>query len=90
GFYYEMRFQCIHSSRDLSDMVLLHTQTYNKIRFLWFNSTVGKFQGSTPFGIYNAERFNNNTVNLELWRTNVNAICKPNVQRYYPAINDPS
>ncbi|KAF5884935.1 MHC class II beta chain, partial [Clarias magur] len=90
GFYYEMRTQCIHSSRDLSDMVLLHTQTFNKIRCFWFNSTVGKFQGYTQYGILVAEWFNNNTVNLESWRAAVNDVCKPNVQKYYPAIIDKS
>ncbi|KAM9475043.1 H-2 class II histocompatibility antigen, I-E beta chain-like isoform 4-T4 [Clarias gariepinus] len=71
-------------------MVMLHTEIFNKIRYIWFNSTVGKFQGYTHHGIYNAEKFNNDTVILEMVQAVVIVICKPNVQNYYPAIIDKS
>ncbi|KAM9475045.1 class II histocompatibility antigen, B-L beta chain-like [Clarias gariepinus] len=90
GYYYELRTQCIHSSRDLSDMVFLHIRIFNKIRYWWFNSTVGKFQGYTQYGMYNAESFNNDTATLEMARAALNDICKYNIRNFYPTTDCPS
>ncbi|KAB5567897.1 hypothetical protein PHYPO_G00238080 [Pangasianodon hypophthalmus] len=88
GYYMERRSECIYSSRDLSDMVYIDSAIFNKIRYRWFNSTVGKFQGYTQHGIYNAERFNNDTDYMQRERADVDAFCRHNAQIYYTAIID--
>ncbi|KAF5904296.1 MHC class II beta chain, partial [Clarias magur] len=60
------------------------------MRYVWFNSTVGEFQGATPYGIHNAERFNNDTATLEIMRAVLNDICKQNVRNFYPTTNEPT
>uniref|UniRef100_A0AAY5EPL9 Ig-like domain-containing protein n=1 Tax=Electrophorus electricus TaxID=8005 RepID=A0AAY5EPL9_ELEEL len=82
GYYYERRSQCLYSSRDLNDMVLIDSYIFNKIEWIRFNSTVGKYVGYTKFGIYNAERWNNNTAHLQEERTNLDAFCKYNAEIY--------
>ncbi|KAK1787105.1 hypothetical protein P4O66_017482, partial [Electrophorus voltai] len=69
-------------------MVLIDSYIFNKIEWIRFNSTVGKYVGYTKFGIYNAERWNNNTAHLQEERTNLDAFCKYNAEIYYPRIMD--
>ncbi|KAF5891099.1 MHC class II beta chain, partial [Clarias magur] len=88
GYYHERRVQCIYSSRDLSDMVHIDDYIFNKVRYIWFNSTVGKYQGYTEHGIYNAELWNNDTALLQRERVDVDNFCKHNAQNYYTAIID--
>ncbi|KAI5094652.1 hypothetical protein C0J45_14727, partial [Silurus meridionalis] len=90
GYYRERRSQCIYSSRDLSDMVYIDSAIFNKVRYIWFNSTVGKFQGYTQHGIYNAERFNNDTALMAGERADLENFCKHNAQIYDTAIIDKS
>ncbi|KAK3565881.1 hypothetical protein QTP86_019641 [Hemibagrus guttatus] len=90
GYFMERRSQCIYSSRDLSDMVYIDSYIFNKVRYKWFNNTVGKFQGYTPHGIYNAELWNNDTALLQQERAEVDNVCKHNAQLYYPAMIDKS
>ncbi|XP_026998730.2 H-2 class II histocompatibility antigen, I-E beta chain-like [Tachysurus fulvidraco] len=90
GYYHERRSQCIYSSRDLSDMVYIDSYIFNKVEYAWFNSTVGKFQGYSPYGIYNAELWNNDTALLQGERADVDNFCKHNAEIYYTAITDKS
>ncbi|TTQ23530.1 DLA class II histocompatibility antigen, DR-1 beta chain [Bagarius yarrelli] len=90
GYYHERRSQCFYSSRDLSDMVVVDSLIFNKVEYIWFNSTVGKFQGYTRHGIYNAELVNNDTAILQQEQAEVENFCKHNAQIYYPAIIDKS
>ncbi|XP_058246343.1 DLA class II histocompatibility antigen, DR-1 beta chain-like [Hemibagrus wyckioides] len=89
GYYMERRSECIYSSRDLSDMVYIDSYIFNKVRYKWFNSTVGKFQGYTAHGIYNAELANNDTAYMQGERADLDT-CKHNAQINYPAITDKS
>ncbi|XP_053359934.1 DLA class II histocompatibility antigen, DR-1 beta chain-like [Clarias gariepinus] len=86
GYYMEGRSECIYSSSDLSDMVYIQSCIFNKIRYRWFNSTVGKYQGYTQHGIFNAERFNNDTAFMQRKRADVNDFCKHNAKNRYSAI----
>ncbi|KAM9475044.1 DLA class II histocompatibility antigen, DR-1 beta chain-like [Clarias gariepinus] len=90
GYYHERRGRCIYSSRDLSDMVYIDSLIFNKVEYVWFNSTVTKFQGYTQYGIHNAERFNNNTSSLQGERDDVDNFCKRNAQISYITILDKS
>ncbi|GAA6085353.1 H-2 class II histocompatibility antigen, I-E beta chain-like [Tachysurus ichikawai] len=90
GYYNERRSQCIYSSRDLGDMVYIDSYIFNKIEFIWYNSTVGKFQGYTQLGIHNAELWNNDTAKLQSERADVDNFCKHNAEIYYRNIIDKS
>lgn len=69
-------------------MVYIDDYIFNKVRYIWFNSTVGKFQGYTPHGIYNAERWNNDTAILQGERAGLDNFCKHNAEISYQAIID--
>lgn len=71
-------------------MVYIDSYIFNKIDYMWFNSTVGKFQGYTRHGIYNAELLNNDTALLQREQADVDAFCKHNAQIYYKSIIDKS
>ncbi|XP_060787129.1 H-2 class II histocompatibility antigen, I-E beta chain-like [Neoarius graeffei] len=79
-------FWCLWSSDDLSDMEYIESSIFNKIKYMEYNSTLGKYVGYTAHGIYNAERANNDTARLQALKTNVDSFCKPNAQIYYSNI----
>uniref|UniRef100_A0AAY5EN93 Major histocompatibility complex class II DHB n=1 Tax=Electrophorus electricus TaxID=8005 RepID=A0AAY5EN93_ELEEL len=88
GYYNERRSQCLYSSRDLNDMVYIDSYIFNKIEWIRFNSTVGKYVGYTKFGIYNAELWNNDTAFVQQEQNDVEAFCKHNAEIYYSQIMD--
>ncbi|XP_060787127.1 DLA class II histocompatibility antigen, DR-1 beta chain-like [Neoarius graeffei] len=79
-------FRCLWSSDGLSDMELIESYIFNKIKYMEYNSTVGKFVGYTQIGIKNAERFNNDTALLQARKAAVDGVCKHNAQIYYSNI----
>ncbi|XP_060787153.1 H-2 class II histocompatibility antigen, I-E beta chain-like [Neoarius graeffei] len=78
-----MEFWCLWSSDDFSDMEFIQSYIFNKIKYIEYNSTLGKYVGYTARGIYNAERANNDTAGLQTWKAIVDDVCKPNAQLYY-------
>ncbi|RXN31740.1 MHC class II beta [Labeo rohita] len=88
GYYYSRWATCFHSSRDLSDMVLVDRYIFNKDVFIEFNSTVGEFVGYTAHGVYNAELLNKDTNYLQQERAEVERYCKHNAELYQSAIAD--
>ncbi|KAI5622158.1 hypothetical protein C0J50_18542, partial [Silurus asotus] len=87
GYYSERRSQCLYTANDFSDMVFIDSYTFNKIRWIWFNSTVGKFQGYTLQGINAANYWNKDKAFVESERAIVQS-CKRNAHKYYSAIAD--
>lgn len=49
---------CLFSSTKLEDIELIDSYYYNKMEYIRFNSTVGKYVGYTEFGVKDAERWN--------------------------------
>ncbi|KAI7797551.1 MHC class II beta chain [Triplophysa rosa] len=87
--YYEMALEeCIYSSSDYSDMVLITGWYFNKYLYTQFNSTVGEFVGFTEYGVRNAEFWNKNTALLQQARAEVDRFCKHNAQVSDPAVRD--
>ncbi|KAF4070192.1 hypothetical protein AMELA_G00296040 [Ameiurus melas] len=74
---------CIWSKEDLSDMEYIHSRIMNKVKVLEYNSTVGKYVGYTELGIYNAERFNNDTAYMRERKAALDIFCKDNVGNCY-------
>ncbi|MCJ8735437.1 hypothetical protein PDJAM_G00246890 [Pangasius djambal] len=83
GHSLAMQAWCYWSKADLSDMEYIEPYVFNKINYLEFNSTLGKFVGYTALGIKNAEAWNKDTADLTARKANVESVCKPNAGIYY-------
>ncbi|XP_060787100.1 HLA class II histocompatibility antigen, DR beta 4 chain-like [Neoarius graeffei] len=81
-----METWCLRSSDGLSDMEFILSYIFNKINYMEFNSTLGKYVGYTEIGIKNAERLNKDTALLESRKAEVERYCKPNAQIYSSAV----
>ncbi|MCI4381274.1 hypothetical protein PGIGA_G00250100 [Pangasianodon gigas] len=79
-------FWCFWSKADLSDMELIEPYVFNKIKYLEYNSTLGKYVGYTELGIKNADRLNNDPAELAARKADVESVCKNNAGNYYSAI----
>ncbi|KAF4110451.1 H-2 class II histocompatibility antigen, E-S beta chain-like [Onychostoma macrolepis] len=88
GYYYSRWTKCIHSSRDLSDMVYIDNYIFNKDVHIQFNSTVGEYVGYTAHGVYNAELYNKDPNQLQQERAQVETYCKYNAKNRQSAIAD--
>ncbi|KAI5627852.1 hypothetical protein C0J50_10635, partial [Silurus asotus] len=86
GHSFAMSGQCIWNKEDLGDMEFIQPYIFNKIKYLEFNSTLGKYIGYTELGVKNAERLNKNTADLQARKAQAETYCKNNVQNYYTAI----
>ncbi|XP_062398235.1 HLA class II histocompatibility antigen, DQ beta 1 chain-like [Sardina pilchardus] len=80
GYYQTRVSQCRFSSWDLKDLEYIYSHWFNKVEYLRFNSTVGKYVGYTPHGVYNAERNNNDTAILAQTQAAKERYCRPNAQ----------
>ncbi|XP_062855480.1 H-2 class II histocompatibility antigen, I-E beta chain-like, partial [Trichomycterus rosablanca] len=75
--------RCIYSSDYKHDMLHLEVYTYDKMKFLQYNSTLGKYEGYTDFGIKNANYLNNNTAVMQNLKADMEKFCKVNAGNYY-------
>ncbi|XP_067269412.1 H-2 class II histocompatibility antigen, E-D beta chain-like [Pseudorasbora parva] len=89
GYYASILFQCTYISRDLSDVELICSMSFNKAVQIQFNSTLGKYQGFTEIGVEYAHLWNNNPKTLSDISNLVN-VCKHYGEIGYPAIVDKS
>lgn len=64
----------------------LQPHVYNKLMFLQYNSSLGKFVGYTELGVKNAERLNKDTALLQGLKANLESTCKPNAKLNYENI----
>ncbi|KAF4109765.1 H-2 class II histocompatibility antigen, E-S beta chain-like [Onychostoma macrolepis] len=88
GYYTYGMSECVYSASDYSDMVYLVSYSFNKAVDLQYNSTVGKFVGSTEQGVKMAENFNNNPAYLQQRKAQVDGYCKHNAQVLDSAVRD--
>ncbi|XP_056157868.1 H-2 class II histocompatibility antigen, E-S beta chain-like [Lampris incognitus] len=79
---------CVFTSSELPDIEYIYSHYFNKIEFIRFNSTVGKFVGYTELGIRNAELWNNDPAFLAQRRAQKETYCKPNIEIQYRAALD--
>lgn len=77
---------CIWSKDDLSDLEYIVSYIFNKINYIQYNSTLGKYVGYTALGIKNADRWNNDPAHMQAQKAAVETFCKNNVGNYYSAI----
>ncbi|XP_056152770.1 H-2 class II histocompatibility antigen, E-S beta chain-like [Lampris incognitus] len=74
---------CVFTSSELPDIEYIRSLYFNKIEYLRFNSTVGKWVGYDHLGIYIAERFNNDPTDLAEMRAQKETYCKHNIDGFY-------
>ncbi|XP_060951766.1 H-2 class II histocompatibility antigen, E-S beta chain-like [Limanda limanda] len=58
GFLNYVVYNCEFNSTELNDIEYIESYYYNKLEFITFRSSVGKFVGYTAFGEKNAENWN--------------------------------
>ncbi|XP_066500810.1 H-2 class II histocompatibility antigen, E-S beta chain-like [Hoplias malabaricus] len=77
--YYEYyTLECSTSSTDLTNAELIVTWHFNKVAYLRFNSTSGKFVGFTEYGLNYAYNSNNSSL-VQLYKGEMERYCKPSL-----------
>ncbi|KAI1886078.1 hypothetical protein AGOR_G00210320 [Albula goreensis] len=90
GYFYHAQRECRYTSRDLSDMEFIDRYIFNKLEYMRYNSTLNKVIGYTEHGVKNAERHNADPATLAGELSNRDAYCKPNAEKFYPSMLDPT
>ncbi|XP_071370226.1 H-2 class II histocompatibility antigen, E-Q beta chain-like, partial [Centroberyx affinis] len=86
GFEQYQVDRCDFSSTELKDMEYIYSIYYNKVEFIRFNSSVGKFVGYTELGVKNAENWNNDPAVLGRRKAEKERFCKASVEIFYPSV----
>ncbi|XP_031426054.1 rano class II histocompatibility antigen, A beta chain-like [Clupea harengus] len=74
--------RCYSNSMSLTDMVFVESYFYNKMEFLVFNSTVGRYVGYSDFGMALAHQKNEDKHLLPYEQGSVDRLCKVNALVY--------
>ncbi|XP_028657230.2 H-2 class II histocompatibility antigen, E-S beta chain-like [Erpetoichthys calabaricus] len=90
GYTYHVQRECRFNSHSLEGTEYIERRIFNKLEITRYNSTLGKFIGYTEIGVYNADRFNNDSGVMAGMKSNVDAVCKRNAQIEYDHILDKS
>nr|AAO19848.1 MHC class II beta subunit [Sander vitreus] len=87
GFMEYNLARCVFNSSDLKDIEFIYSMYYNKLEFIRFSSSLGKYVGYTEFGVKNAERLNNDPSELARRKADKERYCKHNIDiRYHAAL----
>uniref|UniRef100_A0A3Q1HG94 Ig-like domain-containing protein n=1 Tax=Acanthochromis polyacanthus TaxID=80966 RepID=A0A3Q1HG94_9TELE len=86
GFMQYRIDHCLFNSTDLKDIEYIKSNYYNKVEYVRFTSSLGKFVGFNAYGIYNAERWNNDPTELSRWRAQKETYCQHNIGNWYSAV----
>uniref|UniRef100_I3JKJ2 HLA class II histocompatibility antigen, DRB1-8 beta chain-like n=1 Tax=Oreochromis niloticus TaxID=8128 RepID=I3JKJ2_ORENI len=79
GFLEYIVDRCEFNSTELKEMEYIYSHYYNKIEYIRFSSSVGKYVGVTDFGVNLAKRWNNNTALLNSTRSKIATYCLSNI-----------
>nr|ADZ99150.1 MHC class II antigen [Epinephelus coioides] len=85
GFRSYGLFRCDFNSTDPKDIEFIYSEYYNKLEFLRFSSSLGKFVGYTELGVKNAERLNNDPSELAQVRGEKERYCVSHAENAYQA-----
>ncbi|XP_006809848.1 H-2 class II histocompatibility antigen, E-S beta chain-like [Neolamprologus brichardi] len=83
GFLEYNVWRCAFTSPDLKDIEFYLSYNYNKIKYVEFSSSLGKFVGYNEVGVKQAEAWNNDQAQLAVWKTQKEAYCKHNIGIWY-------
>ncbi|XP_031172146.1 H-2 class II histocompatibility antigen, E-S beta chain-like [Sander lucioperca] len=76
GFIYFSTNRCDFNSSDLNNIEFIQSLYYNKVEFVRFSSSLGKFVGYNEFGVNRADDWNNNPSFLAQLRAAKEVYCK--------------
>ncbi|XP_028853089.1 rano class II histocompatibility antigen, A beta chain-like [Denticeps clupeoides] len=89
AYYYLRHSQCLSSSADYGDMLYKDAFIFNKIRFIFFNSSGNMFGGYTSFGLRVAEDWNRDISGfLSREREGVENFCKTSAREFSTHVLD--
>nr|ACZ69607.1 MHC class IIB antigen [Cynoglossus semilaevis] len=82
GFLHSMTGTCLFNSTKADDIAYIESYYFNKLKFISFDSRVGKYVGYTEFGVSNAKRWNEGPEVIQR-RTTKERYCVDNVGNDY-------
>ncbi|XP_040886943.1 H-2 class II histocompatibility antigen, E-S beta chain-like isoform X2 [Toxotes jaculatrix] len=85
GFLYYATGRCEFNSTELKDIRFIFSYYYNKLEFIRFDSSVGRYVGYTELGVKNAERLNSGPEVVQS-RAQRETYCEHNIGNWYPNI----
>lgn len=83
--YYDLT-RCVFNSTEVKDFEYVRSWYCNKLEFIRFDSSVGKFVGYTELGVKNAERLNKDQGQLAALRAQKETYCKHNIDIDYSSV----
>nr|WJN85570.1 MHC class II antigen beta chain [Takifugu obscurus] len=78
--------RCSFNSTDPKDIEFSRSVYYNKLMYARFSSSVGKFEGYTKDGLFQADYWNNQSSYLEQVRGEKERYCETNIKIWYSNI----
>nr|AET71196.1 MHC class II antigen [Oreochromis niloticus] len=79
GFLEYNVWRCAFTSTDLKDIEFYFSYNYNKIKYIEFSSSLGKFVGYNEVGVKQAEAWNNDPAELATRRADKERYCQHNI-----------
>ncbi|XP_039887290.1 H-2 class II histocompatibility antigen, E-S beta chain-like isoform X4 [Simochromis diagramma] len=86
GFMYYDLNRCVFNSTEVKDIEYVRSWYCNKVEFIRFDSSVGKFVGYTELGVKNAERLNKDQGQLAAYKAQKETYCTHNIGIWYSNI----
>ncbi|XP_065326061.1 H-2 class II histocompatibility antigen, E-S beta chain-like [Pelmatolapia mariae] len=86
GYEYYTSSRCLFNSTELQDIEYIRSYYYNRIEYVRFDSSVGKFVGYTEYGVREADQWNNDPGQLAFMRAQKETYCKQNVDFWYQSV----
>uniref|UniRef100_A0A3Q2W3W2 MHC class II beta chain N-terminal domain-containing protein n=1 Tax=Haplochromis burtoni TaxID=8153 RepID=A0A3Q2W3W2_HAPBU len=86
GYEYYTSSRCLFNSTELRDIAYIRSYYYNRMEYVRFDSSVGKFVGYTEYGVKEAEYFNKDPAQLAAMRAQKETYCTPNIDLWYRSV----
>ncbi|XP_069055091.1 uncharacterized protein [Lepisosteus oculatus] len=86
GYAYESLEICEFDPSNLTGLVYINSQVFNRLEYLRYDSRVQRFEGYTRFGIANAQRFNRDPGVMATMLANRDHYCVPNARLFNSSI----
>nr|AYD60579.1 MHC class II beta [Trematomus bernacchii] len=83
GYLEYVTHRCEFTSSELKDIQYINSYYYNKLEFIRFDSSVGKYVGYTELGVRNAESWNKDPSILAQMRAEKERYCQGNAKIDY-------
>ncbi|XP_066579911.1 H-2 class II histocompatibility antigen, I-E beta chain-like isoform X1 [Amia ocellicauda] len=88
GYVSQIHFICDFHKGKVDDVVFIERRVFERIKWVEYDSRLGKYVGFTKNGNYNAEQWNKDPEELGLLRAYQDGLCKPAAANASHAILD--